>query len=106
WRSFRGIPNLITSPGCIWPGRPIASSTCFQLLAEPLAGAELAVCAAKDPQYRQAIARVVEIRTDRFRRTMPCIITFSLFFKLRNLAEHRTRPAGPFRTGRPQQQRL
>src|ERR1700704_2733096 len=29
-KSLRGRPNLITFPGCICPGRPIASSTAFQ----------------------------------------------------------------------------
>src|SRR5438874_476478 len=29
-KSLRGRPNLNTFPGCICPGRPIASSTAFQ----------------------------------------------------------------------------
>src|SRR5215472_18677702 len=29
WRSFLGSPKRMTSPGCAWPGRPIAASTSF-----------------------------------------------------------------------------
>src|SRR5437879_1469704 len=40
-KSFLGMLNLITSLGCICPGRPIASSTCFQSLTASFGADEL-----------------------------------------------------------------
>src|ERR1035437_671299 len=87
WRSFRGIPNLITSPGSIWPGRPIAASTCFQS-SGPFEDAELVVCpVARLPQYREAavtiVKRIFKTRAEilLWKAIVPMVV-FSFFFVL------------------------
>src|SRR5438876_4559250 len=81
-KSFLGIANLITSPGCICPGRPIASSTCFHSLAAFGAAALSAWPSvkglfSKNNTPTTALASLFDLRKDRPSRKFLCMIPFS-----------------------------
>src|SRR5882724_2843625 len=101
-RSFRGIPNLITSPGCICPGRPIAASTCFQSLPLALVVVELAVCpVAKVPQHRE-MARLAVVKSFKTRtpvvlsKAIVSMVTHSYFLGCESEPNSQTLPLGFF----------
>src|SRR5258708_3875624 len=95
WRSFLGMLNRNTSPGCTCPGRPIASSTFFQSLAAAFGGGLAACPAAKVQQSRKAIAPIVRWEYDKRLWKASLYIVFILPSVMRqSLVGHR-KPGAP-----------